>query len=508
METYARGIPTYKGENGQRIGLLCETKEQCITDDDGVRLSDKLARMQEQIGVAPDLAGYATETYVDNSVSGLASEEYVDSAVSGLATKAELEEYTKAIESGTTAIGNAEFLDGLTAKEVGVSGVRNLIPYPYHETTHTDNGITWTDNGDGTVTANGTATDNSDFYLRKTVDKFELAPGIYTLSPGCDGCSEYTYLAMLRAYSKSESTFVKDFIRTSSNKLSAEITQEDSDSYYFLIFLYIKSAQTVENLTFKPMLELGSIAHSYVPYYFGGAENALKVGGKVESELSVASADTVDGYHATDFMLGKTGYGVDVFKTHDLNDWIISGTYCSQEGDSNVPSGTDGWGDVLVFGSQNDHKTQIYRTWNSLGLYWRRMFGTGVWSDWIKLAKATDLAFYLPLDGSVSMSGMLKIDMSEPKIRLLNDVGDTAELKFQGDCNLGLSVTDADGSSCSLSIMPSKGTGKMARFVENGNVYTALHTGNSNQTVVVDTDPGVGASVSYSNGTLIFVKGA
>jgi len=82
METYARGIPTYKGENGQTIGLLCETKEICITDDDGVRLSDKLANMQHQIGEGPDTSGFATEEFVNNAVSGLASTQYVDNAVS------------------------------------------------------------------------------------------------------------------------------------------------------------------------------------------------------------------------------------------------------------------------------------------------------------------------------------------------------------------------------------------------------------------------------------------
>ena len=86
ITTYARGIPTYKGENGQTIGLLCETKEQCITDDDGVRLSDKLASMQEQVGEGPDLTGYATKEYVDNSVSGLASAESVANIVSGATT--------------------------------------------------------------------------------------------------------------------------------------------------------------------------------------------------------------------------------------------------------------------------------------------------------------------------------------------------------------------------------------------------------------------------------------
>jgi len=84
METYARGIPTYKGENGQTIGLLCETKEQCITDDNGVRLSDKLQSMQEQIGTEPDFTGYATEEYVDNAVSDKATTAYVDAAVGSL----------------------------------------------------------------------------------------------------------------------------------------------------------------------------------------------------------------------------------------------------------------------------------------------------------------------------------------------------------------------------------------------------------------------------------------
>ena len=79
---FTRGIPTYKGENGQTVGLLCETKEQCVTDDEGVRLSEKLASMQQQIDEEPDFTGYATETYVNNAISGLASTQYVDDAVS------------------------------------------------------------------------------------------------------------------------------------------------------------------------------------------------------------------------------------------------------------------------------------------------------------------------------------------------------------------------------------------------------------------------------------------
>ena len=42
----------------------------------------------------------------------------------------------------------------------------NLIPYPYNESTTTKSGITFTDNGDGTVTIGaGTATANTYFFL-------------------------------------------------------------------------------------------------------------------------------------------------------------------------------------------------------------------------------------------------------------------------------------------------------------------------------------------------------
>ena len=43
---------------------------------------------------------------------------------------------------------------------------KNLIPYPYMYTTRTVNGVTYTDNGDGSVTVSGTATGYSDFFFK------------------------------------------------------------------------------------------------------------------------------------------------------------------------------------------------------------------------------------------------------------------------------------------------------------------------------------------------------
>lgn len=46
---------------------------------------------------------------------------------------------------------------------------KNLIIYPYTETTKVSNGVTWTDNKDGWINANGTPTNYSFFYIRDVV---------------------------------------------------------------------------------------------------------------------------------------------------------------------------------------------------------------------------------------------------------------------------------------------------------------------------------------------------
>ena len=54
--------------------------------------------------------------------------------------------------------------------KLNIYGGKNLIPYPYVNTTMTKNGITFTDNGDGTITVDGTATADTRFYCRSASD--------------------------------------------------------------------------------------------------------------------------------------------------------------------------------------------------------------------------------------------------------------------------------------------------------------------------------------------------
>ena len=69
-------------------------------------------------------------------------------------------------DGGVMASGNPVQIDGLQGgvpfSEIVVSG-KNLIPFPYYETTKTVNGITFTDNGDGTIAVDGTASSDAVF---------------------------------------------------------------------------------------------------------------------------------------------------------------------------------------------------------------------------------------------------------------------------------------------------------------------------------------------------------
>lgn len=63
---YERGIPTYKDDEGNEIGLICETKEKCITDDNGVSLESKLQQFidgTQQVGDTGKLNGHEAEYF-------------------------------------------------------------------------------------------------------------------------------------------------------------------------------------------------------------------------------------------------------------------------------------------------------------------------------------------------------------------------------------------------------------------------------------------------------------
>ena len=140
----------------------------------------------------------------------------------------------------------------------------NLLPYPYYESTHTENVITWTVNTDGTIgVSSGTPTADCYFVFRHhaTADKIHLVipAGTYTLSGG-------TSKIPLSAW-KIENGATTTQLALDNGKGATFTVNTDTR---LNVRLHITKNTVVEATTIKPMLEVGSVAHHYTEYSKGG----------------------------------------------------------------------------------------------------------------------------------------------------------------------------------------------------------------------------------------------
>lgn len=114
----------------------------------------------------------------------------------------------------------------------------NLVAYPYAYSTTTTNGITFTDNKDGSITINGTATDNAIFYVRTVSKPLVLKKNrVYNLSGGQQNKGVILCLQD-NSYKQSmwDGVFVSNY-----------------EKYY--MFIRVTSGYTIDNMTIIPQLQ-------------------------------------------------------------------------------------------------------------------------------------------------------------------------------------------------------------------------------------------------------------
>lgn len=145
---------------------------------------------------------------------------------------------------------------------------QNLIPYPYDGTEGNTNGITWTVNDDGSVTANGTASKEAPYsliypYNLSTMKSLQLG-NTYVISDGLtdEQHTNVGYMQLVR-YDKNNPTNWKYGV--SSMKGTEIYTANDENTLQYGIRLIIRNGATANNITFKPMLEVGTMSHEYQP---------------------------------------------------------------------------------------------------------------------------------------------------------------------------------------------------------------------------------------------------
>jgi hypothetical protein len=131
---------------------------------------------------------------------------------------------------------------------------KNLLKYPFYQTTRTMAGITFTDNGDGSITINGKndGSANSTFYISHISKKpLHLKAGNYSRYP----ITKNTSIAMS----------ITDGVLFYTDNFTLD-TDKD-----FSVYLRINKGDTTvfDNVTVYPMLNRGSTALPYEPYWEG-----------------------------------------------------------------------------------------------------------------------------------------------------------------------------------------------------------------------------------------------
>lgn len=152
------------------------------------------------------------------------------------------------IELGRTATAYEPYRESVTVTRCG----KNLIPYPHAHTTKTENGITFTDNGDGTITVNGTATKGAQYNMVGT-----LTAGTYTYSS-----SNITSYSEARMQIRFLDNTVDKY--ATAGQPSACFSVDGLRDY--TAYIYITEGQTYNNVTFSPQIELGTVATPFEPY--------------------------------------------------------------------------------------------------------------------------------------------------------------------------------------------------------------------------------------------------
>lgn len=135
---------------------------------------------------------------------------------------------------------------------VGKALGKNLIPFPYADTSKTVSGITITVDSDGTIHANGTASELVRGFMLVAPEKpLNLTAGeTYTYIPNCSHVEkEDTFSTQLYASDWSFVSWYKE-----------NLTFVAQSGKIYCIRLYVQSGKTLNDVTWKPMLVKGTVA--------------------------------------------------------------------------------------------------------------------------------------------------------------------------------------------------------------------------------------------------------
>ena len=575
IEEYRRGIPTYKGENGQTVGLLCETKEQCITDDDGVMLRDKLAGLKKYTDDAYANSNLYTDTKIGELINGAPTTldtlkeiadamednadvvEALDKAVGSKVDQAEYDghannetihvtaaekeawsknggEEIQNIISGTTTVGNANKLGGKGAGEYALQNAvdniqttsrANLSQPGWYRVAKIDND--W---------ANSCQLSFGSIYMNNLPEVHEIRFDNSRDNPRISGIS-HNSVSVIKVFTKVRKTYDGAkylevyYALSTTNTCTFTVLSGIGFGSYWQAITPTLTSETADGVTVTATYDIPANATpatsadlaNYLPLSGGTLNGILKqvTDGSYTSYRMATSAKKYD----VEFMINDNS-GCGLFDNIH-NKWILQtisdGTNTfNGTATGNVPLAgnvnLDGWlqfmGGLVGVAGDGNHATlssndsagdsnnnRRLLVMNHAGspsvqtaLKLRDMIDGGI-TDYTVVHSGNVGEYALPKSGGTvnGMTAFYHTDVVPLAVRNTN--GGTAYISYQSSGNGLMGMLGFDGVNSPV-FYKGDWTAK----------YTLHHDGNSAKCVVVDTDPGVGASVSYADGTLIFVK--
>ena len=203
------------------------------------------------------------------------------------------------IEEGTTATTYSPYITDISGVVVNQFGA-NVMPYPYPQTTRTESGINWTDNGDGSITANGTASTTSFFLLGGSwgqggADKIFEDGKTYRL------CSNIEASGVIAAIQTTDRSTGKLVYITNSTPFTINKSQYDYDT----IMLQVTTGTTVNNLLIYVCIEEVNTSEAIHTSFIPNEDGVIEGVNSYYSGLTLVS--------------NTTGVKLDVKYNKDLN---------------------------------------------------------------------------------------------------------------------------------------------------------------------------------------------
>lgn len=243
-----------------------------------------------------------------------------------------------------------------------VSKNKNLITYPFVNTTITKSGITFTDNGDGTITANGTATAGISFlFSYRDANTMLIPPGTYVLTGGTSSAGvslKYT----------EDNWATENALEAWSGTATLTITKPVKA----FAMIWVKSGTKLTNAVFKPQLEKGSTATSFVKGDASG-QVWIQTGTSAPTSFNALKKNGLTVYpngckqYVSGAWVSKTAK---TYQSGAWKDWVL---YLIKNGDCTEVTG--GW--TAKHGITDGSSFKV----DTNGLYWSQAYyKDGCWS--------------------------------------------------------------------------------------------------------------------------------